>query len=241
MNYNQNVGIGRYFAAFHWQLLAFWEIFQLLTYRSCQRDSEPLERELPLLFVICLAELWLYGCVFQNLLCQGIIYISEIREGTLELATCLDCFLTLAQCDTLSKEYSHVTLQGRIKATQLPGINTVNQKYIMTSLRNILKIIIRQDCFWTVNAIKLCFEIWHPSKIYTHYLQLRVGVVCLFCASEELAWLCVPILPGRIPASEYGEIFLRTPWGILWNTCPRCIPFSGRKARTREGRWFFVT
>lgn len=85
--------------------------------------------------------------MFQNLLCQGIIYISEIGEGTLELATCLDCFLTLAQCDTLSKEYSHVSLQGRIKATQLLGINTVSQKYIMTSLRNILKIIIRQDCF----------------------------------------------------------------------------------------------
>lgn len=58
----------------------------------------------------------------------------------------MSCFLTLARCDILSKEYSHVILQGRIKVAQLPSIKTVNQKY-MTSLRNVLKIIRRQACF----------------------------------------------------------------------------------------------
>lgn len=62
--------------------------------------------------------------------------------------TCLDWFLTLAQCDVHSKEYPYVILQRRIKVAQLPGINTVNQKYVMTCIRNILKtIILRQACF----------------------------------------------------------------------------------------------
>lgn len=68
--------------------------------------------------------------------------------------------------------------------------------------------------------------------------QLHVGVVCLFCTSEEL--VCVPVVPGRIPASDYGKIFLRSPWGILWNTCPRCIPFLGRKGELgKEGDSFW--
>lgn len=57
--------------------------------------------------------------------------ISETQEGTLELATCLDCFLTLAQYDMLPKEYSHVILQGRIKVIQLPGI-----KYCKSEVHN---------------------------------------------------------------------------------------------------------
>lgn len=69
------------------------------------------------------------------------------RYGKAPWSCCMSCFLTSAQCDILSKEYSHVILQGRMKVTQLPGIKTVNQKYIMASLRNVLKIITRQACF----------------------------------------------------------------------------------------------
>lgn len=97
-------------------------------------------------------------------------------------------FLTLAQCDILSKEYSHVILRGRIKVTQLPGIKTVNQRYIMTSLRNVLKIIIRQACLWTLNAIKLCFEFWLPSKICTHSPQLCVKGL-FACFVLQRSWL----------------------------------------------------
>lgn len=130
--------------------------------------------------------LWL--CISESFMPGNRLYFRD--TGRHLGACCMSCFLTSAQCDILSKEYSHVILQGRIKVTQLPGIKTVNQKYIMTSLRNVLKIITRQAFFffWTVAAIKLCLEFWLPAKICTHSPQLCVEGL-FACFVLQRSWL----------------------------------------------------
>lgn len=94
----------------------------------------------------------------------------------------------------------------------------------MTSLRNVLKIIIRQACFWTVNGIKLCFKFWHPSEICTHDPQLCVGgcLLVLYFRGADLTLYTSPeaVLPGGIPWPGCRKMFLRTQREIMWKTWP---------------------